>query len=97
VGCGRQQFGGIGGNGHGMNHYEETKHPVAVKLGTIKPEGGADVFCYECGEERTDPLLSSHLAHFGINIASQQQTEKSLAELVSHFIFYCSFSNWNKI
>lgn len=41
LGCGRQQFGGLGGNGHGLNHYEETQHPVSVKLGTITPEGGA--------------------------------------------------------
>ena len=41
LGCGRQQFGGLGGNGHGLLHYEETKHPVSVKLGTITPEGTA--------------------------------------------------------
>ena len=41
LGCGRQQFGGLGGNGHGLQHYEETKHPVSVKLGTITPEGTA--------------------------------------------------------
>lgn len=41
LGCGRQQFGGVGGNGHGLNHYEETQHPVSVKLGTITPEGSA--------------------------------------------------------
>ena len=41
LGCGRQLYGGLGGNGHGLQHYEETKHPVSVKLGTITPEGGA--------------------------------------------------------
>ena len=41
LGCGRQQFGGVSGNGHGLGHYEETGHPVSVKLGTITPEGGA--------------------------------------------------------
>ena len=41
LGCGRQQFGGFGGNGHGLQHYEETHHPVSVKLGTITPEGNA--------------------------------------------------------
>lgn len=41
LGCGRQQFGGTGGNGHGLQHYEETRHPVSVKLGTITPEGTA--------------------------------------------------------
>jgi ubiquitin carboxyl-terminal hydrolase 5/13 len=41
LGCGRQQFGGVGGNGHGMAHYGATGHPVSVKLGTITPEGNA--------------------------------------------------------
>ena len=41
LGCGRQQFGGLGGNGHGLGHFEETRHPVSVKLGTITPEGNA--------------------------------------------------------
>ncbi|TPX64195.1 hypothetical protein SpCBS45565_g06069 [Spizellomyces sp. 'palustris'] len=81
LGCGRQQFGGIGGNGHGMQHYEETMHPVSVKLGTITPEGTADVFCYQCGEDRLDPHLGKHLSTFGINLANQQKTEKSITEL----------------
>lgn len=44
LGCGRQQFGGLGGNGHGLKHYETTKHPVSVKLGTITPEGAGTLF-----------------------------------------------------
>ena len=43
--CGRQQHGGVGGNGHAKHHYEETGHMVAVKLGTITAEGtGGKVF-----------------------------------------------------
>ena len=42
LGCGRKQYGGVpGGNGHGLNHFEETGHPISVKLGTITPEGTA--------------------------------------------------------
>lgn len=43
LGCGRQQFGGTGGHGHGLKHFESTgnTHPVAVKLGTITPDGTA--------------------------------------------------------
>ncbi|KAJ3284164.1 hypothetical protein HDU79_008435 [Rhizoclosmatium sp. JEL0117] len=81
LGCGRQQFGGVGGNGHGMAHFDASLHPVSVKLGTITPEGGADVYCYLCNEERLDPLLGVHLKNFGINIASEVQTEKTLTEL----------------
>ncbi|KAF8148726.1 hypothetical protein K438DRAFT_1733829 [Mycena galopus ATCC 62051] len=39
LGCGRRQLDG--GNGHALNHFEDTGHPVVVKLGTITPEGGA--------------------------------------------------------
>lgn len=45
LGCGRQQYGGIGGNGHGLQHYEETRHLISVKLGTITPEGTAGETC----------------------------------------------------
>ncbi|KAI0089709.1 ubiquitin carboxyl-terminal hydrolase 14 [Irpex rosettiformis] len=81
LGCGRAQFGGVGGNGHALNHYEATKHPVAVKLGTITPEGGADIYCYACNDARLDPELPHHLAAFGINVLTQKKTEKSMTEL----------------
>ena len=82
LGCGRAQFGGVGGNGHGLLHYESSHHPVAVKLGTITADGNADVFCYACGEERIDQDLPKHLRNFGIEIDSVQKTEKSLGEMV---------------
>lgn len=81
LGCGRAQFGGVGGSSHGLAHFEATRHPVSVKLGSITPEGTADIYCYVCNEERTDPELSQHLAYWGINIAERQKTEKSLIEL----------------
>ncbi|KZP06271.1 ubiquitinyl hydrolase [Athelia psychrophila] len=81
LGCGRQQFGGIGGNGHGLNHYEETGHAASVKLGTITPEGNADIYCYVCNDSKVDPDLALHLSTFGINVQTQQKTEKSMTEL----------------
>ena len=81
LGCGRSQFGGVGGNSHGLEHTELTSHAVAVKLGSITPEGTADIYCYACKEERIDTELSAHLAHWGINIADRQKTEKSLTEM----------------
>jgi ubiquitin carboxyl-terminal hydrolase 5/13 len=39
--CGRKQFGGVGGNGHALEHWKDTGHPVGVKLGTITAEGTA--------------------------------------------------------
>lgn len=81
LGCGRSQFGGVGGNGHGLKHTEETSHAVAVKLGSITPEGTADIYCYACNEERIDTELAKHLAHWSINIAEREKTEKSLTEM----------------
>ena len=54
---------------------------MAVKLGSLTPEGTADIYCYSCNEERTDLELASHLAHWGINIAEREKTEKSLTEM----------------
>ena len=81
LGCGRAQFGGVGGNSHGLKHADLTSHPVAVKLGSITPEGTADVYCYHCNEERIDTELAAHLGHWGINIAEREKTEKSLMEM----------------
>ena len=81
LGCGRAQFGGVGGNSHGLAHFDETQHEVSVKLGSITPEGSADVFCYKCSDEIKDPELAKHMAHWGINIAEAEKTEKSLTEL----------------
>ncbi|GJN37313.1 hypothetical protein PR202_gb26251 [Eleusine coracana subsp. coracana] len=33
--CGRKLWDGSGGNNHAIEHYKETKYPLAVKLGTI--------------------------------------------------------------
>ena len=81
LGCGREQFGGVAGNSHGLKHTEMTSHAVAVKLGSITPEGTADIYCYACNEERTDPELANHLARWGINITEREKTEKSLTEM----------------
>ena len=37
--CGRKFFDGSGGNNHAVDHYGDTKYPLAVKLGTITPDG----------------------------------------------------------
>ena len=81
LGCGRAQFGGIGGQSHGLAHADSSSHGVAVKLGSITPEGNADVYCYKCNEERVDTELAAHLSRWGINIAEREKTEKSLMEM----------------
>ncbi|KAG4090772.1 ubiquitinyl hydrolase [Neocallimastix lanati (nom. inval.)] len=81
LGCGRQQYGGIGGNGHALKHFETTGHAVSCKLGTITPEGNADIYCYTCNDSKLDNHLAEHLNNFGINIKSQKKTEKNITEL----------------
>lgn len=81
LGCGRQQVGGVAGNSHGVGHTKSTGHPVAVKLGSLTADGTADIYCYACDEERIDPELPNHLAHWGINIKERVKTEKSLMEM----------------
>ena len=51
-----------------MEHWDAKHYPLAVKLGTITPDG-ADVYSYDEDEMVEDPELPKHLAHFGINIA----------------------------
>ncbi len=81
LGCGRAQFGGVGGHGHGLAHFEQSGHPCSVKQGTITAEGSADVYCYVCNDARLDKKLAQHLSHLGIQVASLSKTEKSMTEL----------------
>ncbi|CAO0790253.1 unnamed protein product [Mucor circinelloides] len=81
LGCGRKQYDGSGGNNHAIDHFEKTGHGVNVKLGTITAEGTADIYCYSCDDARVDENLATHLANWGINVAQQQKTEKSMTEL----------------
>ncbi|XP_044766988.1 ubiquitin carboxyl-terminal hydrolase 5 isoform X1 [Coccinella septempunctata] len=79
--CGRRFYDGSGGNNHAVEHYSTTGYPLAVKLGTITKEGKGDVFSYSEDDMVEDPLLVQHLAHWGINIANMEKTEKSMVEL----------------
>nr|CCA21701.1 ubiquitin carboxylterminal hydrolase putative [Albugo laibachii Nc14]CCA21876.1 ubiquitin carboxylterminal hydrolase putative [Albugo laibachii Nc14] len=84
IGCGRKNWDGSGGCGGALKHYEQTgkKYPLAVKLGTITAKEG-DVFSYPPDEDELviNKYLSSHLAHFGINIQNLKKTDKSMNEL----------------
>lgn len=42
----------------------------------------ADIYCYLCDDARLDPHLATHLSTFGIHVADQRKTEKSMTELV---------------
>ena len=80
INCGRSFFTGTGGNNHAVQHYIETHYPLVVKLGTITHKG-ADVYSYDEDDMVVDTQLQKHLAHFGIDMAAMQKTEKSMAEL----------------
>ncbi|CAL9150454.1 unnamed protein product [Musa hybrid cultivar] len=79
--CGRRNWDGSGGNNHATEHYEETRYPLAVKLGTITADlEGADVFSYPEDVTVEDPLLAEHLEFFGIDFSSLQKTEMTTTE-----------------
>lgn len=42
--CGRKYFNGLGGNNHAVEHYERTKYPLVVKLGTVTSECSGEKF-----------------------------------------------------
>jgi ubiquitin carboxyl-terminal hydrolase 5/13 len=81
LGCGRKNYDGSGGNGHAKAHCEESQHVVALKLGTITPEGSASIYCYACDEDVVDDNLGVHLSNLGIDILRQTKTEKTITEL----------------
>ena len=57
--CGRRYFDGSGGNNHALLHFQETGYPLAVKLGTITPDGAgkktAQIF-FSCGKNNKTGL-----------------------------------------
>ncbi|KAF8758706.1 Hydrolase [Rhizoctonia solani] len=83
LGCGRAQYGGTGGNGHGLEHWRSTQHPVSVKVGTITPRER---------QSRIDPELALHLKKVGIDVLTQTKTEKSMTELQIEQNFTFEFS-----
>lgn len=50
---------------------------------TFLPVHLPDLYCYLCDDSVLDPKLAEHLHVFGIDVGTQQKTEKSMAELVS--------------
>uniref|UniRef100_A0A8C9PI98 Ubiquitin carboxyl-terminal hydrolase n=1 Tax=Spermophilus dauricus TaxID=99837 RepID=A0A8C9PI98_SPEDA len=77
--CGKWFFDSSGGNGHALEHYRDMGYPLAVKLGTITPDG-ADVYSFQEEEPVLDPHLAKHLAHFGIDMLHMHGTENGLRD-----------------
>uniref|UniRef100_A0AAQ5XKX8 Ubiquitin carboxyl-terminal hydrolase n=1 Tax=Amphiprion ocellaris TaxID=80972 RepID=A0AAQ5XKX8_AMPOC len=76
--CGRRYFDGSGGNNHALLHFQETGYPLAVKLGTITPDG-ADVYSYDEDDMVLDSKLPEHLTHFGIDMMTMEK--RTMTEL----------------
>uniref|UniRef100_A0AAR2JK96 Ubiquitin carboxyl-terminal hydrolase n=1 Tax=Pygocentrus nattereri TaxID=42514 RepID=A0AAR2JK96_PYGNA len=70
--CGRRYFDGSGGNNHALQHFQQTGYPLAVKLGTITPDG-ADVYSYDEDDMVLDSKLAEHLSHFGIDMMTMEK------------------------
>ncbi|XP_055977815.1 ubiquitin carboxyl-terminal hydrolase 13 isoform X3 [Sorex fumeus] len=77
--CGKWFFDSSSGNGHALEHYRDMGYPLAVKLGTITPDG-ADVYSFQEEEPVSDPHLATHLAHFGIDMLHMHGTENGLQD-----------------
>ncbi len=97
LGCGRKQFDGSGGNGHALDHFKSSGHPVAIKLGTILYRGlslplEADLYCYACDDAVIDLELPVHLRVLGIDPCTTEKTEKSTNELQLHLNLTHSYS-----
>ncbi|VAH58246.1 unnamed protein product [Triticum turgidum subsp. durum] len=93
--CGRWVWDGTGGNNHAVEHYQQTKYPLAVKLGTITADlEGADVYSYPEDDSVEDPILAQHLSHFGIDFSSLQKTEMTTAE---RELDHNTNFDWNRI
>ena len=84
IGGGRKNWDGSGGSGSALEYYKSTgcKYPLAVKLGTITPQG-ADVYSYAADEDSMviDPNLAEHLSFWGIDVMKLEKTDKTVGEL----------------
>lgn len=81
LGCGRKNFDGTGGNGHGIAHFQKSKHPISLKTGTISGFEQPSVYCYTCDEDIAVPNISKILNSFGIDSRKMSKTEKTMNEL----------------
>ena len=81
LGCGRRNWDGSGANNHAVDHGKATGHNVVCKMGTITPEGNASIYCYKCDDDVMDSKLAEHMKVLGINIATQEKTEKTITEM----------------
>ncbi|CAL1697115.1 unnamed protein product [Somion occarium] len=71
LGCGRQQFGGLGGNGHGLQHFEETRHPLDPELATHLSTFGINVQTQTKTEKSMTELQIEHNLKFDFSLTGE--------------------------
>lgn len=89
--CGRKLWDGSGGNNHAIEHYEQTKYPLAVKLGTITADLEAAGNC-------TTELLQFTFLCFCLEITGNEILSPCyLSNLYRDFIKKIQKKNYNSI
>lgn len=73
--CGKWFFDGSGGNGHALDHYKDTNHPLAVKLDTITPDGAG----------------AAHLPNCALVVYSYVSCTQSCCEKFKSYVFILFF------
>lgn len=95
--CGRKNFDGSGGNGHAQEHYRRTKHPLAVKLGTITPtSAGMELFSLTFAYERCAVLTfwPWFRSQFWLEHCNTVLTNFSSSQLLC--VQYRKYFKWNR-
>lgn len=72
--CGNKD---TGGNGHIIEHYTKSAHPLVAKISTISDDSEAFLYCYSCNKEVRDESLSTHLQILGINVDQPKNEKKA--------------------
>jgi len=69
-----------GGNGHALQHYEDSHHPIVCKLRSSSI-AYADIFCYKCDNAIKDVNIAEHLLSFEIILKDLPKIEPSFEEI----------------
>ena len=81
LGCGRKNYDGTGGNNHGISHYDKTKHPISIKVGTLCGDQNPSCYCYICDDEVNISNAREVVKKFGLDIDNMKKTEKTINEM----------------
>ena len=92
--CGRKNWDGTGGNGHAIEHSNNSGHHCVLKLASCC-RSEQEVYCYACDNEVNDlEALRKRLKIFKLEYLLERGTgsEESLAELFKKENILSAFS-----